>query len=214
MNLEKYGVGFVATDEGISLAHLEDKSIILPIIKQYAEYLETGSMAIAGSLFLKRYAVLTASASLDYYGLQEKKLDWLGTATFHLNEFTLAIHPTNEIEGSWEEKVFFHHLNSLVEIISKGCKVNKQILWENIAVRLNAVLERNKGSYSEEKIKSLFHSLTQPTPIWFGGLQNPLHKYCQLDNPTRITCCRYYQLDKKEEGMPYCLVCPLKPASL
>ena len=210
MNLEKYGVDFVASEEGISLVHLEDKNIILPIIREYAEYLETDSMAIAGSLFLKRYAVLTAAANLDYYGLQEKRLDWLETATFHPSKFRIATQPTNEIEGSWEEKVFFRHLNTLVEIISTGCKINKRILWENISVRLNTVLERSKPSYPEEKITSLFNSISQPNPPWFGGLQNPLHPYCQLDNPTRMTCCRYYQLDKKEEGMPYCLVCPLK----
>lgn len=212
MNLEGYGVNTSESGIGIPLSLLEDKKILLPIINQYADYLETDNLAIAGSLFFKRYAVLTAAAALDYYGLQQKKVDWLSHATFELTQFKLFVRGSIkfEIAGCWEEQIISRHLFRLIEIISKECKINKNILWENVAVRLNAVLKRNQTKYPLNHLEIVHNRITNFSPQWLENMVNPLQKYCHLIGTTRKTCCRYYQLEKKEEGMDYCLVCPLK----
>ncbi|WP_157764758.1 (2Fe-2S)-binding protein [Solibacillus sp. R5-41] len=212
MNLEAYGVKTSDSVIGIPLAYLEDKKILLPIINQYAHYLETDSLVIAGSLFFKRYAVLTAAAALDYFGLQQKKVDWLGYATFDSTQFLLFVRDEvkTEIAVCWEEQILSRHLFRLVEIISKECKINKNILWENVAVRLNAVLKRNQTKYPLNHLEFVHSRITQFSPQWIENMDNPIQKYCHLIVTERKTCCRYYQLDKKEEGMDYCLVCPLK----
>jgi ferric iron reductase protein FhuF len=97
----------------------------------------------------------------------------------------------------------------MIHILANECKINKNILWENVAVRLNAVIKKNQSVYSQEKIQAILHQLTDENPTWFNKEQNPLKVFCQTFEGKRKTCCRYYQLDKKEEGIPYCLVCPL-----
>ncbi|MEG0386274.1 MAG: (2Fe-2S)-binding protein [Solibacillus sp.] len=212
MNLEAYGVKTSNTRIGIPLPHLEDKKVLLPIINQYAHYLETDSLAIAGSLFFKRYAVLTAAAALDYFGLQQKEVDWFKYATFDSTQFLLFVSDSvkTEMTVCWEEQILSLHLFRLAEVISKECKINKNILWENVAVRLNAVLQRNQTKYPFSHLEFVHSQITQFPPQWIGNMDNPLQKYCHLNATKRKTCCRYYQLDKKEEGMDYCLVCPLK----
>ncbi|MEG0440502.1 (2Fe-2S)-binding protein [Solibacillus cecembensis] len=212
MNLEGYGVTTSDLEIGIPLSHLEDKKLLLPIINQYAHYLETDNLAIAGSLFFKRYAVLTAAAALDYYGLQQKRVDWLKNATFDLSQFKLFVRGTvkSEMAGCWEDQILSRHLFRLVEMISKECKINKNILWENVAVRLNAVLKRNQIKYPFNHLEFVHSRITQCSPQWLEHMDNPLKKYCHLIYTERKTCCRYYQLEKKEDGMDYCLVCPLK----
>ncbi len=79
VNLEPYGVEKQPSPQGIPLHDLLNKDTLFPIIKQYASHLDTSSLAIAGSLFIKRYAILVAASNLDYYGLQKERVDWWST---------------------------------------------------------------------------------------------------------------------------------------
>lgn len=212
MNLEKYGVEQILSHKGTMLSDLENEETLLPMIHEYAKYLETDSLSIAASLFLKRYAVLIAASSLDYYEFQEEKEAWFDNATFDLEYFKIYLlkKETVYIEHDWKKKIFYQHLNRMIEILSGNYKINKRILWENVAVRLNGVIKKNKLLYPTEKTEEIIRQLIKPNPVWFDGQENPLQKYCEPGLFKRKTCCRYYLLEKKEEGMPYCLVCPLK----
>lgn len=211
MKLTDYGVNF--GECGIPLDDLLNQGKLLEIVKQYAVYLETESMAISASLFFKRYAVLTAAAALDYYGLQNGRQNWFQHARFDAVRFTLNIQETEvQIDEDWRKVLFKDHLLPMCHILSKECKMPSKILWENVAVRLNAVLKRSVGHYSEEALQKQFEELSAIHPTWLVDQTNPLAQYMSPPNKeyVRKTCCRYYQLTKKEDGMPYCLVCPLK----
>ncbi|WP_431027193.1 IucA/IucC family C-terminal-domain containing protein [Lysinibacillus sp. LZ02] len=216
MNLELYGIEKRSSDEGIPLVHILNKDILMPVVQQYATSLGTESLAIAGSLFIKRYAVLAAAASLDYFGLQKETKDWWTTARFEPKTFKLLIEEDVQKEWAedWKERLFAEHLTPLVELVAKECKVPQNILWENIAVRLQAVLRKQGKLYSNFELEQQFKELTCLEAHWLGRTGNPLRMYLQKGQewsqmPTRKTCCRYYQV-KKEDENPYCGNCPLK----
>ena len=214
MNLAKYGVN-VGSD-GFSIEELLNREKLLEIVQLYANYLDTPSMAIGASLFIKRYAVITTAAALDYFGFQNGQSDWLRHAKFDRNSFTLTISEEVEnIEYEWQKKLFYEHMLPIIQILSKECKISSRILWENVAVRMNTVLKMAEGHYPQEIIRLQYDKLCESHPAWLNGQKNPLVAYINIpnDEKQRKTCCRYYQLTKKEEGLPYCLVCPLKKDS-
>ncbi|WP_042470418.1 IucA/IucC family C-terminal-domain containing protein [Bacillus ndiopicus] len=212
MNLEAYGVTFVEKAQGLPIKELESGAVLEQIVTQYATYLQTDSMAISASLFIKRYAVLTAAACVNYYELQRGKDNWLDAAHFDTTTFTLQISEGEKLSqmNCWKDYLLKEHLANIVDALAADYKINRRILWENIAVRINATLEKNSSSYEQEQLAEIATELSDPTPQWYGSLKNPLQDYIHAHTAIRKTCCRYYQLEKKEEGMPYCLVCPLK----
>ncbi|WP_203363186.1 IucA/IucC family C-terminal-domain containing protein [Bacillus sp. REN10] len=210
MTLHTYGVLLGDEATGIPLTNLTDEVVLRPIIKRYADYLETSSLAVAGSLFLKRYAVVTAAACLDYYGLQQRMDDWWSSARFLADEFTVqACQTTKTLPCEWHELVLLH-MHEVVEQVAQLGKVPRSILWENVAVRLNAVFQRQMTNYPFEQLCAVQRVLAN----WQVEGKSPLQPYLYVhelgESQPRKTCCRYYQLTKKEEGMPYCLVCPLQ----
>ena len=216
MNLEPYGVEKHPSPQGIPLHQLLNKDTLLPIIKQYGNHLNTPSLAVAGSLFLKRYAVLVAASSLDYYGLQKKKMDWWSTARFDVTSYKLLIeeNPTALFNDCWKNRIFAQHLTPMITIISEECKISLKILWENIAVRLLATLRKNEESYTLNELNEHFNELTCAETSWIGMEQNPLQTFLQRKEtwsevPVRKTCCRYYQVNTKAD-IPYCKNCPLR----
>ncbi|MGE7952395.1 IucA/IucC family C-terminal-domain containing protein [Lysinibacillus xylanilyticus] len=216
MNLEPYGVEKHPSPQGIPLHQLLNKDTLLPIIKQYGNHLNTPSLAVAGSLFLKRYAVLVAASSLDYYGLQKKKMDWWSTARLDVTSYKLLIeeNPTALFDDCWKNRIFAQHLTPMITIISEECKISLKILWENIAVRLLATLRKNEESYTLNELNEHFNELTCAETSWLGMEQNPLQTYLQRKEtwsevPVRKTCCRYYQVNTKAD-IPYCKNCPLR----
>ncbi|MGE6514812.1 IucA/IucC family C-terminal-domain containing protein [Lysinibacillus sphaericus] len=216
MNLEPYGVEKQPSPQGIPLHDLLNKDTLLPIIKQYANHLDTSSLAIAGSLFIKRYAVLVAASNLDYYGLQKERVDWWSTARLDVMSFTLQIeeNPTSLFEDCWKTRIFAGHLTPMINLIKKECKISSKILWENIAVRLHATLRKNEKSFALNELNENFNGLTCSETNWLGIEQNPFQTFLQRKEkwsevPVRKTCCRYYQVNKKEE-IPYCGNCPLR----
>ncbi|MFC9539511.1 IucA/IucC family C-terminal-domain containing protein [Lysinibacillus sp. NPDC056959] len=216
MNLEPYGVEKHPSPQGVPLHQLLNKDTLLPIIKQYGNYLNTSSLPVAGSLFLKRYAVLVAASSLDYYGLQKKRIDWWSTARFDVTSFKLLIeeNSTELFEDCWKKRLFAQNLTPMITIISKECRISSKILWENIAVRLLATLRKNEDEYSLNELNELFNELTCAETNWLGMKQNPLQTFLQRKETwsevtVRKTCCRYYQVNTKAD-IPYCKNCPLR----
>ncbi|MEC1178502.1 IucA/IucC family C-terminal-domain containing protein [Metasolibacillus meyeri] len=208
MNLQAYGVTFAEKVQGLPIKELESRAVLEQVVTRYATYLQTDSMAIAASLFMKRYAVLTAAACVDYFELQQGENNWLEAAHFDIATFILQIDEGKKLSpmSCWKKYLFKEHLENIVDILAADYKINRRILWENIAVRINAALEKNSASYEQAYLEGIAEELSSP----IDGLNNPMKDYIHAHKAVRKTCCRYYQLDKKEEGMPYCLVCPLK----
>ncbi|WP_131272588.1 IucA/IucC family C-terminal-domain containing protein [Jeotgalibacillus soli] len=215
MNLENYRVEINNGRSGIPLPQLLDTNVLTSVLHQYAYRIGTDSLGTAGSLFLKRYAVLTAASSLDYYGLQRQRVDWFTTAEFEPETFTLLIDDSQSVllQGDWKTRVFADHLTPLVEKISSEWRIPQKILWENIAVRLQSVFRKKSSVSSSDELQQQLKELTVAKASWVGGEDNPLSIYLHhLEEwtciPVRTTCCRYYQV-KFGDDHPYCGNCPL-----
>lgn len=212
MNLEQYGIISAESSTGLLLSSLENVEVLLPIIQKYAKELGATTLAVAASLFVKRYAVSVAAASLDYFDFQAKQLNWLDYAKFDSQQFKVYI--TQQalplIKDCWKQKVFYH-LQKIIQILARHCKISSIILWENVAVRLNAVFKKNLECYRMSEVTTIFAQLTEPYPDWFFGQKTPLNEFIYIchSHKQRTTCCRYYLLNKKEEAMSHCIVCPL-----
>lgn len=216
MNLDEYGVRTRDSQAGIPLVSLLDKELLLSLIRRYGQHFDTASLPVAGSLFVKRYAVLTAACALDYYGLQQQTTDWWSTAHFDASTFTLLVDEQAgpALEGCWKEKIFAQHLTPMLEIIAQECKIAEKILWENVAVRLNSVFRSDEHTCSAEQLEQQYQDLTSASCLWLGRANNQLQPYLHRvaqdgEPPKRQTCCRYYQVSTSE-SLPYCIVCPLQ----
>ena len=168
MNLEQYGIISAESSTGLLLSSLENVEVLLPIIQKYAKELGTKTLAVAASVFVKRYAVSVAAASLDYFDFQAKQLNWLDYAKFDSQQFKVYI--TQQalplIKHCWKQKVFYH-LQKIIQILARYCKISSIILWENVAVRLNAVFKKNLECYRMSEVTTIFAQLTEPYPDWF-----------------------------------------------
>lgn len=216
MILEDYGVKPRTDGGGIPVASLLEKDVLLSCITQYAQYVDTASLPIACSLFIKRYAVLTAAAALDYYGFHQQKKDWLSNAYFDVSSFKLLVeeYSSEEVDLCWKTEIFANHLTPIIKLAAKICKVPEAMLWENVAVRLNSVFRSYDSSSHLQQLHALHAELCSEECDWLGLANNPFRRYLHCtfpdpENPKRKTCCRYYEVSKPGE-LPYCNVCPLK----
>ncbi|MDG5472493.1 IucA/IucC family C-terminal-domain containing protein [Jeotgalibacillus sp. ET6] len=212
--LHNYGIEKKDGREGVPAEQLTEPETIAQIVSRYASVSDIRLESTAASLIIKRYAVLTAAAALEYYGLQKQKDNWLHHAEFDFDRFALLVddqHP--ELVGDWKTTVFAHHLTPMVEQFSKTCRIPQKILWENIAVRLQSVFRKKSTHYPHSQLQDLFDEMTEVDAEWSGCKENPFTKYLQRPEdwqtiPVRETCCRLYQLKEGQE-QPYCGNCPL-----
>ncbi|MGE7602511.1 hypothetical protein ACQKL5_08355 [Peribacillus sp. NPDC097675] len=207
MNLQQYKVIQQSTisSTAIPLNWLQQQDILMPLIYQYAKTLNTDSIATAGSLFLKKLALLTASSSIDYFGFQNKKDDWWSEAYFDLTNFQLLLpyktFPPLQID--WRHRLLIDFFTPIVKIICKACKIPQKILWENIVIRINRPFRYYATQLPTEKIAQVFHSITECC--------EEVRPYMSLDefSGTRQTCCRSYLLPNQTNEKSYCSICPL-----
>ncbi|TFE00210.1 IucA/IucC family C-terminal-domain containing protein [Jeotgalibacillus sp. R-1-5s-1] len=215
MDLQSYRVEKKEGRTGISIKQLEDPEVIAEVVGRYARVSDIELESTAASLVMKRYAVMTAAAALEYYGLKRGKVNWLKEAEFHFDHFVLLESDDHEeMNRDWKTVVFAEHLTPMVQRFSKTCKIPQKILWENIAVRMQAVFRKKAGDYSQDQLEELFCEMTAPDAPWTGLEVNPFTTYLQRPDswdvvPVRETCCRLYQIKQGEE-QPYCGNCPLR----
>ena len=124
----------------------------------------------------------------------------------------------------WREhlltQVFAGHLSLLVEQFYQLTKVPKNILWENIAVRVFSIYERRILLEVVEEKRARAQAdydflVSEQTTALFGLSKNPLsvfhrqkQKIALSEDLVRVrrTCCYYYQATEPAE---YCGNCPL-----
>ncbi|MGD7045734.1 IucA/IucC family C-terminal-domain containing protein [Jeotgalibacillus proteolyticus] len=212
--LHSYGIEKKDGREGVPAEKLTEPETIAQIVSRYASVSDIRLESTAASLIIKRYAVLTAAAALEYYGLQKEKENWLNNAEFLFDRFALLVDDQNPaLDEDWKTTVFAHHLTPMVEQFSKTCRIPQKILWENIAVRLQSVFRKKSTHYPDSQLQDLFDEMTEVDAEWTGCKENPFSKYLQRPEdwqtiPIRETCCRLYQLKEGQE-QPYCGNCPL-----
>jgi len=207
MNLQQYKVIQQSTisSTAIPLNRLQQQDILMPLILQYAKTLNTDSIATAGSLFLKKLALLIASSSIDYFGFQNKKDDWWSEAYFDSTNFQLLVpyKTFTTLQINWQHRLLIDFFTPIVEIICKACKIPQKILWENIVIRINRPFRFYASQLPTKKIAQVFNSITECC--------EEVSPYMSLDefSGNRQTCCRSYLLPNQTNEKSHCSICPL-----
>lgn len=197
--------------------------------------LQSPSRMITASQFLKRYAFLTTAPLLYAMTVYNKGLDLsaenclLTSSPGHslLEHVSLAdvdaIMPEANKRHAWRDMIiqalFADNLGKLIDVMSRVANVPKQILWENVAVRVFSLYEKRIGITGEQQeqsrgLEDFQYLINQASGALFGEKQNPLSRF--YSKPTfssvsntsmrvRKTCCFYYEVSSVEE---YCSNCP------
>ncbi|WP_208589253.1 IucA/IucC family C-terminal-domain containing protein [Gracilibacillus suaedae] len=228
-DLENYHL-YINPKEGVIVQDLLDDEICKHMLKEQSKIWGAPNLVTAASMFIKRYAVITVSSTLysmivhqTILPLHPANLTWSKNGSLSLKEaevnyITLNEADRNAIRKSYLRQLFAEHLTPLVLTLSRSTGVKENVLWENIAVRVNSVyrklLETNPAEQMITNIYKDFNFLSQGDADLFGIGNNPLERFLKIgeelkENPQRKTCCLYHLLDKNRGKGNYCVNCPL-----
>ncbi|MFB8735692.1 IucA/IucC family C-terminal-domain containing protein [Bacillus sp. SL00103] len=188
------------------------------------------NVAVAASMFSKRYAYLAVSSSLYMMTLYDVVYQFPPEACvfredrkIEIDESLCSFVPLEGDRNEWREQVvhalFTECVTPLLDVLKRTSRLPHTILWENVAVRINSLYrdmmrEAERSCGEAARARGLSVSEASDGDV-FKQKQNPFHHSLNLDDSlletsNRKTCCMYYKLEKKSESLDYCLVCPLK----
>ncbi|MFJ5964661.1 IucA/IucC family C-terminal-domain containing protein [Bacillus sp. NPDC093026] len=188
------------------------------------------NLAVAASIFSKRYAYLVVSSSLYLMTLYDSIYQISPSACVFREDRKMALDKSAcsfvQLEGDrneWREQVicalFTQYVTPLLDVLHRVSRLPYSILWENVAVRINSLyrsmMKKVEDPAMKKRVKEDYVFLKEAAGEVFGSQQNPFKCSLNLDESllqtsNRKTCCMYYQLEKKAENLAYCLVCPLE----
>lgn len=206
-------------------------------LEKVSKIYETDSSVATVSMFAKRYAYLVIAANLyaisyfnKAYNLELENGDmeseyhggaWLPKA--RLRDWTLT-EPVPGRRAEWRdevlERMFAGNLSRVWAALAKHAKVPKSILWENTAIYVYWLYEKNFGEGAhpkqQQQLEEDYHYLLHGAPAHlFGEKRNPLMQFNSpkiarsgYEQPLRVrkTCCFYYITSDKQDD--YCSTCP------
>jgi siderophore-iron reductase FhuF len=228
--LEKYRLGGKSADS-FPIASLLDESFLKDFLEKLALTIGAPSTKVAASIFIKRYAFLAVTAlysmsvwnkklnvSIDNVSMESPNqgIPWL--PSFSLKEMT-AQDWNGEDRALWRDSVlkdlFANNIYPIIMALEKAFGISKLILWENIAVYLFWLYEKELKDNENSNVAEDFRYLLQEAEgSLFGQYNlNPLQRYYaektyveEMDEEIRLrkTCCYSYQLPAGKR----CKVCP------
>lgn len=209
---------------------LNEEKCLLFLKKQMIE-LKAPNLAVAASMFSKRYAYLVVSSTLYSMTQFNCVLNFPVKACTLTKERKLCIQVAmckwqkimGEEREQWREcvlrELFSSHITPILNILKKTSRIPSSILWENVAIRINSIyrklLSRELDQAKIERLNSDFSFLKNASGNLFDLKENPIKQYLKIGeelnlNPYRNTCCMYYKLEEDIEGIGYCGNCPIK----
>ncbi|MGX9290647.1 IucA/IucC family C-terminal-domain containing protein [Bacillus sp. A015] len=213
-----------------TLGALFSEESVMRLLEAEKTAMHAPNLAVAASMFSKRYAYLAVSSSLYLMTLYDGIYQFPPSACAFREDRKIALDETLcsfvQLEGDrheWRVQVvrtlFTECVTPLLDVLNRTSRLPYSILWENIAVRINSLYRSMIREVEEPAVKQRVQEdylfLKQAAGDVFGAQQNPFQHSLNLDDrlletSNRKTCCMYYQLEKKSESLDYCLVCPLE----
>ncbi|MEI4791335.1 IucA/IucC family C-terminal-domain containing protein [Bacillus sp. FJAT-53060] len=213
-----------------TLAALFSEESAMRLLEAEQAVMHAPNLAVAASMFSKRYAYLAVSSSLylmtlydDIYQFSPEACAFREDWKIELDEMRCSFAQLEGDRHEWREQVvhtlFTQCVTPLLDVLNRTSRLPYSILWENVAVRINSLYHSMMRESDEPEVKKRVQKdylfLKQATGEIFGAKQNPFRHSLNLDESlletsNRKTCCMYYQLEKKSESLDYCLVCPLE----
>ncbi|WLP58944.1 IucA/IucC family C-terminal-domain containing protein [Bacillus pumilus] len=212
-----------------TLAALFSEASIRRLLEAEKEAMHAPNIAVASSMFSKRYAYLAVSSTLYMMTLYDGVYQFPPEACVFREDRKIEIDESLcsfvSLEGDrneWREQVvhalFTECVTPLLDVLKRTSRLPYSVLWENVAVRINSLyrsmMREAEDLAVKQRVREDYLYLKQAAGNVFGAKQNPFHHSLNLDDSlletsNRKTCCMYYKLEKKSESLDYCLVCPL-----
>ncbi|WP_413307423.1 siderophore-iron reductase FhuF [Bacillus sp. 1P10SD] len=230
IGLEKYRLGSESADS-FPIASLLDESFLKDFLEKLALTIGAPSTKVAASIFIKRYAFLAVTV-LYSMSVWNKKLNvtvenismespeqgkaWL--PSFSLKDMTTQDW-NGENRALWRDTVlrdlFANNIYPIIVALEKAVGISKLIMWENMAVYLFWLYEKELKENENSNVADDFrYLLLEAEGSLFGQYNlNPLQRYYsektyveESDEQIRLrkTCCYSYQLPAGKR----CKVCP------
>lgn len=212
---------------GECLLTLLDKEKCVLFLQHYQEAIGAPNLRVTASLFMKQYARFTAVPLLHSMARYNSAMAVPLEACYFTNERKLAIDKhackwtfcRNEQRVIWREQaisqLFGELITPLILSLHEATNVRTDILWENVAVRIQSMYRKSIHAEKETGSEWLddFHFLCQAEGRVFHWPFNPLAERLSIGvdyskQHVRKTCCMNYRLKKKTKET-YCNVCPL-----
>ncbi|MBB6451080.1 ferric iron reductase protein FhuF [Geomicrobium halophilum] len=215
---------------GIPIVDLLTEEVCHSFLQQYMEDIKAPNKKVAASLFMKQYARFTVASTLYSMGAYNCALSLPMQACMFSSERKLCVQeeacPFKQWEQwdreAWREnllrELFSYHITPMVSVFKDTTRVSSNILWENVAVRVNSVYRKalaNEPSPEKQwQLTSDFYYLKQADGSLFQWERNPIRSYLKIDPDStnthyRQTCCLYHRLEEDPEGIGYCNNCPI-----
>lgn len=218
---------WTAGQQGTYMEDLLDVDHCRSFLMNYMDATSAPNLKTAASLFIKHYARVTVASTLHHLAQYNGALR-MPPAKLSLGADNKTLYVKNQAELwvylSKDERevgrqqllheLFSLHITPLFNAMKEATSVPYNILWENVAVRINSIYRKMLAQQVSEEIhqqvKSDFQFLQQAEGTLFDCNKNPISTYLNLEYPrnsskTRRTCCFNYQVGKQE----YCGICPL-----
>ncbi|WDF04922.1 IucA/IucC family C-terminal-domain containing protein [Shouchella hunanensis] len=208
------------------LSYLVEEAGCRSFLESYMASCGALDLKIAASLFLKHYARIVAASTLYHLASADAVLRLPPDQMYisengrqlsipHADELWLAIPNDNRttMRQTLLSELFADHLTPLLMTIKQVSSAPYNILWENVAVRINSIyrkmLSKDISPIVRQRIIDDFTFLQQADGALFACKKNPIHSFLYLHNPDveapkRRTCCFNYKVGKME----YCEACP------
>lgn len=220
--------GSMASDR--TLAAFFSEEFVMRLLETERTAMNAPNLAVAASMFSKRYAYLAVSSSLYLMTLYDGVYQFSPAACAYREDRKIELDETLcsfvPIEGNrheWREQVvhalFTQCVTPLFDVLHRTSRLPYSILWENVAVRINSLyrslIQEEENLAVKQRVQEDYLFLKQAAGDVFGVQQNPFQHSLNLDDSlletsNRKTCCMYYKLEKKSESLDYCLVCPIE----
>lgn len=124
------------------------------------------------------------------------KAGWLPVYSFPLKNAS----PSESVTEWIVKKLYFETLVPLVDLFAKEKGISRVVLFENIFTYVKWMFL----THLQDSIT--FQHLVHVPTVEFGSKQHPLSLYAANVEPTRKTCCLYYQT---AGAVKACKTCPL-----
>ncbi|MGG1696266.1 IucA/IucC family C-terminal-domain containing protein [Bacillus zhangzhouensis] len=213
-----------------TLAALFSEESVTRLLEAEKSAMHAPNLAVAASMFSKRYAYLAVSSTLYLMTMYDGVYQFSPAACAFREDRKIEIDETAcsfvQLDGDhheWREqvvrKLFTQCVTPLLDVLNRTSRLPYSILWENVAVRINSLyrsmIRETEEPAVKQRVQEDYLFLKQAAGDVFGAQQNPFQHSLNLDNSlletsNRKTCCMYYKLEKKSESLDYCLVCPLE----
>jgi ferric iron reductase protein FhuF len=212
----------------VSASKLLDDETLLHYLDQTGPRIGSKQRPVTASLFFKRYAYCSLTASLYGMTMLNKSFDmkienvylidhnseniWLPSFTLKDASAQIGLGSRDDWRSSILETLFKDNITIMLNHVSSTARISKATLWENAWIYIKWIYEtwlaEEHPPHLKKRIQNDYTFIKNAAAFHFGLNKNPFTKFlepagCHAQS-IRKTCCLYY----RTENGSCCSTCP------